>query len=164
MQGQFRVSREGAKEFLDQLGVHRADSLAGELHIPGEVGAAGNIHGGFGERFVHRDQRLAKATDAAFVAERLGDGLAEDDADILDRVVAVDMQIAARLDGEIEQAMAGEGGEHVVEEAHAGFDGRLAAAIKREGEADVGLGGAAGECHGAAGLPDLGLIHLGGGI
>ena len=45
---------------------------------------------------------------------------AEHDADILGGVVEVDVQVALGADREVEQAVAGEGGQHVVEEADAG--------------------------------------------
>ncbi len=43
------------------------------------------------------------ARDAAPVAERLGDSLADGDAGILDRVVIVDMKIALGLDVHVDE-------------------------------------------------------------
>ena len=51
-----------------------------------------------GQRLVHRQMHVGIAGDAAHVAERLLDGLAERDADILGGVVVVDMQVARGLD------------------------------------------------------------------
>ena len=48
------------------------------------------------ERFVHRHHEVAGAVDALAVAERLGHRLAERDAEILDGVVLVDVEIAGR--------------------------------------------------------------------
>jgi hypothetical protein len=64
-----------------------------------DVGAAGHVDHGLDERLVERHGRVAEARDAGLVAERLGDRLAEDDRDVLDGVVGVDVDVAARLDG-----------------------------------------------------------------
>src|SRR3712207_6851782 len=45
------------------------------------------------------------------------------DGDVLDRVVGVDVQVAVGLHGEVDAAVLGQRGEHVVVEAHAGADG-----------------------------------------
>jgi hypothetical protein len=46
--------------------------------------------------------------------------LAERDADVLDGVVGVDVQVALRLDVEVEHAVARHLVEHVLEKRHAG--------------------------------------------
>ena len=76
---------------------------------------------------------VAVAADPGAVAERLVERLAERDADVLDRVVGAGLEVAGRLDLEAEPAVAGEQLEHVVEEADAGRDARLAAVeVERE--------------------------------
>ena len=69
--------------------------------------------------------------------------LAEHDADILGGVMEVDVQVALGAHGQVEQAVAGEGGEHVVEEADAGGDVRLPRPVEIQGQGDVGFGGPA---------------------
>ena len=135
------VHGEGAEELLEQLGVHLADLGALEGHVPGQERAAGDVHRGLGQRLVHRHQGVAEAADAALVAQRLGEGLAEHDADILGGVVEVDVQVALRLHGQVEQAVAGERGQHVVEEADAGGNVRPSRPVERQGQADVGFRG-----------------------
>ena len=93
---------------------------AGKLDLPDEVRPAGEVEGGADQRLVHRQQAGAVAADAALVAERLGQGPAEGDADVLDGVVVVDVQVAGGADVEVDQRVAGELVEHVVEEADAG--------------------------------------------
>ena len=63
-----RVHGEGAEEFLEQFGVHLADLGAVEVHVPGEEGAAGDVHRSLGQRLVHRDDGVAEAPDASLVA------------------------------------------------------------------------------------------------
>ena len=62
--------------------------------------------------------------------KRLGHRLADGDAAVLGGVVGIDVQIAFGLDVEIDQRMARQLLEHVVEEADAGLDG-IAAARRR---------------------------------
>ena len=81
------------------------------------------------KRLVERAGGLAEAADAGLVAERLAQRLAEGEADVLDGVVLVDLEVAARPHGQVEEAVAGEALQHVVEERHAGVDGRLAGAV-----------------------------------
>ena len=68
------------------------------------------------ERLVHRHHEVAGAVDAAAVAERLRHRLAERDAEILDGVVLVDVEIAGRLHRQVEPAVRREQLQHVVEE------------------------------------------------
>ena len=65
----------------------------------------------------------------------------EADRHVLDRVVRVHVQIARRLNGQIEQAVVGEEGQHVVKEADAGGHFRPAPAVERQGQVDVGFAG-----------------------
>ena len=74
--------------------------------------------------------RVGVARDAALVAQGLGDRLAERDADVLDRVVVVDVQVALGPDREVEEAVAGHLVEHMVEEAHARADVAQARAVE----------------------------------
>ena len=62
---------------------------------------------------------IGVAGDALHVAERLTDRLAQRDAHILHRVVEIDVQIAFRLNLQVDEGMARDLVEHVVEKAHA---------------------------------------------
>src|SRR5699024_8533612 len=84
----------------------------------------------------------------AFVAPSGHQCLAERDADILDRVMGVDMQVAAGLYIEIDQAVAGDLFEHVIEKADAG--GAVKAALAVEINADCYVGFACLPCNGCA--------------
>jgi hypothetical protein len=75
---------------------------------------------------------VAVAAQALLVAERLGKRLAERDADVFDGVVGIDVQVALGFDFEVDQAVAGDLVEHVVEEGHAGGKAALTGAIEIE--------------------------------
>src|SRR5206468_3450542 len=93
----------------------------------------------------------AIAADAGLVAERLTQRLAEADADVLDGVMGVHVQVALGLDVEIDEAVARQQVEHVVEEADAGGELGIAGAVQVEAKRDLGLGGVACDLSGAWG-------------
>ena len=94
---------------------------------------ARNVDRDAGQRLVHRQMHVGVAGDALHVAERLLDRLAERDADILGGVVVVDVQVALGLDRHVDQGMARQLVEHVVEKADAGRDRGLAGAVEIDG-------------------------------
>ena len=61
--------------------------------------------------------------------------LAQRDADVFHRVVAVDVQVALGVDVEVDQAVAGDLVEHVVEEADAGRQLGRAGAVEVDADA-----------------------------
>jgi hypothetical protein len=69
--------------------------------------------------------------------------LADADADILDGVVPVDVQIAFCLDAQVEHAVACDLVQHVVEEADAGGEFGNAATVEIEDNADLRFQGVA---------------------
>ena len=73
---------------------------------------------------------MAVALDAGAVAERLRDRLADDIAGVLGRVVEIDVQIALRLQRDVDQAVLRELLEHVVEKPDAGRDLGRAGAVE----------------------------------
>src|SRR6185295_6073070 len=88
--------------------------------------------------------------DALLVAHRLRHRLAEGDAHVLDRVVAVDVEVALGVDLEVDQRVAGD----VVEEADAGRQRRVAAAVEVDPDADLRLLRVAADVGGAVHVAD----------
>lgn len=70
------------------------------------------------------------AYQSFFVAYRLGNGLPQGDADVLDSMVRVNMQIAFRIDFQVDQSVTRDLVQHVVEKRHAGIEFRHASAIE----------------------------------
>jgi hypothetical protein len=67
--------------------------------------------------------------------------LPQDKANILDRMVLVNLEIAARRNLKIESAMTGEQLEHVIEKVDAGGNLVASAPVQVQADVDVGLGG-----------------------
>ena len=108
-----------------------------------QPGPAGEVDDDARQRLVERHIGVTVAAQAGLVADRLGHRLAERDADVFHRVVAVDVQVALGVDLEVDQSVARDLVEHVVEEADAGGQLRRAAAVEIDAHADLRLLGVA---------------------
>ena len=76
-------------------------------------------------------------------AERLAQCLAHRQPGVLDGVVLVDVQVALAVNIQVDQAVAGDLVEHVLQEGHADGEARLAGAIEIDGDLDLGFQGVA---------------------
>src|SRR5690606_20915473 len=94
-----------------------------------------------GERLVERDVRVPEAGDAALVPEGDLERLTQADRDVLDGVVRVDVRVAGRLDGEVDQGVLAQGGEHVVVEGHGRGDVRAPGSVEVDLDEHRRLGG-----------------------
>jgi hypothetical protein len=83
---------------------------------------------------------LAVATDPTLVANRLCQSLTEGNAYVLNRVVIVDVQVALARDSHIDQCVACQLVEHVVEKPDAGLIVILAGTIEIDLDGNVGFG------------------------
>ena len=88
------VSGQGLKELAHQLSVEGADPLGREFGPEDEERPARHVERDARQGLVHRQEAVGVAGQAALVAERLGKRLADGDADVLDRVVIVDVAVA----------------------------------------------------------------------
>jgi hypothetical protein len=88
-------------------------------------------------------RRPPVAGDAGAVAQRLAEALAEHEPDVLDGVVAVDLDVAARRDRQVEQAVAGHGVEHVGQERDRRVELPETRAVDAQLDGDLGLLGVA---------------------
>ncbi len=87
---------------------------------------------------------MAVAANSLFVAERLGQCLSNGDADVFDRVMGINVQIALRLDVQVDHPVPGHLLEHVVKERHTGGKPVLSAAIKIQANRNPGFQGVSG--------------------
>ena len=121
------VHGKRAEEFAAHAGVEPADALLREYRVEHQIGPPANVHRRRGERFIHRQKKAAVARNAALITERLTKGPAQHDARILNRVVAIHLQVAFNGHLKPEAAVHGEGLQHVVKKADARIDCNVAA-------------------------------------
>lgn len=82
----------------------------GELHHElrfadvDEVRPPGQVDRRMRQRLVHRDERITEAPDALLVTQRLPERAAQHDGGVLDGVVALDVDVTAGGDGQVELA------------------------------------------------------------
>ena len=115
-----RADGEALEEVVHQLGLQVADQPHLHLQVDDGVRPSAEIDRGDRQRLVHRHDEVAGAVDAAAIAERRRHRLAERDAEVLDGVVLIDVEVAAGVDLEVEGAVPREQLEHVIEKADAG--------------------------------------------
>jgi len=86
--------RHRFEKVRDVFGGEFADEVADERHVDCRVWAATEIDDDLRERFVHGDGSICEARDAAAIAERLVERLAENEPNILEQVVGVAIDVA----------------------------------------------------------------------
>ena len=121
---------ETLEELVHQIHVEVADASPGILDPVLETGPAGEVDHHPGQGLVQRDVSVTVTGDALLVAQRVREGLAEDDTDVLHRVVGVDVQITPGLHFDIEQPVARHLVEHVFEKGQSGLEAPLAGAVE----------------------------------
>src|SRR5262245_14789489 len=141
-----RTRREAIEKVVYEFGLQVANLWRLHLQVHDGVRASTQIDGGDGERLVHWHHEVAGAIDALPVAERFQQRVAERDADIFNGVVLIDVEIALRLQREIEAAVPREQLQHVIEEADAGADGVASLAVNGQPPFDPRLRGSPIEC------------------
>src|SRR5262245_61618612 len=115
----FAMLRERMPEMLGQFDREGPDSVARVPDFVNQVRPSRKVDDGARQRLVHRRVSRAVTRDPLFIAQSLGERLSNTDRRIFDRMVVVNLQIAFTLDFEIEQPMAREQVEHMVEKRDA---------------------------------------------
>ncbi len=107
---------ERLEKILEEVGIERPAEAPPEVRLELEIGTPAEVDGHDGQRLVHRIDEKPGAVDPRPVAEGEAEDPAEDQAAVLDEVVLVDPGVAAGGEAQVEQAVPGEGLEHVIEE------------------------------------------------
>ena len=139
MQGYLGVIGESLKKFMRKIDIELPDKGAGEVNMEFHARASRKIDDDPGQRLIQRHVGVAVAPQTLFVTHGLGDGLAQGNSDVLDRMMSVDMQIAPGVHFQVDHAMARNLVQHVVEERHPGGQAGLACSIQINGDADLGF-------------------------
>src|SRR4030095_6991119 len=111
---------------LEKVMNQLALQISHEAHLHAEVHdgvrPSAQIDGCHAEPLVPRHYAVPRAGDALAATERARHGFAERDADILDGVVLVDVEISLGADSKVEGAVSRHQLQHVIQKADAGGD------------------------------------------
>src|SRR6516165_8761129 len=130
-------------EVLHQLGWKVSNPFLRHRYFVRQVRAAADIHHRRAQGFVQRHRGLTKAADSRAIAQRLLKGAAQHNAHVFDRMMLVDVQVAVGFNLEVEEPMASEAFEHVVEKRNPGRDLAVAGAVDFERNLNLRLAGLA---------------------
>ena len=139
MQGHAGVIDQPLKKLTHQINLECANHCTHEVHLENQPGAPGQIDHHTRERLIKRHVGMPVTAQPGFIAKRFGQRLPERNADIFDRMVRIDMQIALRLDLQINHSVLGHLIEHVIEEWHPRGELSLPGAVKIDANRDLGL-------------------------
>src|SRR5688572_21358128 len=118
MHGETGVQHERAEELRSQKHIVVTQHLPlGDVDLVREIRTPGYIHDATHQRLVQRYYRIRIASYAGTVAQRLFQRLAQHDAGVLHSVVSIDMKISPGLDRQIDERVARERLEHVIEKS-----------------------------------------------
>src|SRR5262245_51465910 len=92
------------------------------MHVVDEVGSPRKIDYCTRQRLVHRNISSPVANDTLFVSQGVREGHAQTDGSVFDRMMIVDLEIAFAGYFKIEQAMAREEFEHMIEKRYIRID------------------------------------------
>ena len=123
---------QAVEKLGDEIDVKLPDDRTGKFAMELKPGTTGEIDDNTRQGFVERHVAMAVTSQAFFVAPGLGQRLAKGDADIFNRVVCIDMQVANGLNVQIDQTMTSDLIQHVIEKRDAGGKFSLPGAIKVE--------------------------------
>ncbi len=132
---------DGPPKFFGQLRGKGSECFQWHIGSPDQKRSAAQINSGGCQRLIHGKSAFTKATDARFIAQGRDQRLPEADPDIFHGVVSIDVRIAGTGHTEIEETVAGNVREHVVEEADTRRNRTLPGTIEVEHELDRRFGG-----------------------
>ena len=133
------LSTDSLPEISDQLAVECADLGCLKCDVPDPESATAQVDGGGYQSFVHGKNGVTVPPDARAVAEHLIDGLTQADADVLGRMMRINVQIAGAGNREIHQRMPGEEFQHVVQKSDTGGNPGEALSIQGEPQSNISL-------------------------
>lgn len=154
MQRHQRVVDQALKKLVRQIDVESADHRALEIDEKAESRPPGEIEHHPRQRFVERHVSVAVTTQSFFVAQRLRQRLPDRNANVFDRMMRIDMQIAVGAHLKVDQSMAGDLVEHMIEKRNAGRKLSLTGTVKIQTNRNLGFERISGNF----GLPHEGTI------
>jgi hypothetical protein len=129
--------REAQEKVLGQFRLKISHFRSGNFSIANAMWPPAEIDRGDCQSFIHWHDEVSSAQDAALRSERFRDCFAEGDSGVFNGVMLIHVEIAFRLDFQIEGTVPRDQFEHVVQEAYAGANLCLPAAIEVKAQTNI---------------------------
>src|SRR5262245_33766976 len=137
MQRDARIHGKSMEPLAHEVGVELTDLVPGETNLEHQDRSSRYVDDHARQGLIHGHVHAGVTGNSLHVAKRLLHRLSERDADVLGRVVLVDMQVAVGFDLDADARMAGKQVEHMVEETDARRSVGYAGAIEVHAHLDV---------------------------
>lgn len=141
MQGYSGMIDKTAEKFQQQVDVKITDPCPWEINSIPDPRTPGEIYHDPGKRLIQRNIGMTIAYDPLFVANGSGEGLAQGNAHILDRVMRIDLQITVGLHLYINLAVPRNLIQHMFQKRDPGFKRALALPVQVHGNGNTGFQG-----------------------
>ena len=129
------------EKFPDQVDIKGANRRPRKLNAKNQPRTTGKINDNTRQGLIKRHIGMAVAAQPFFVAQRFAQRLTEGNADILDRMMRIDMQITFGLNLKINQPMASHLLKHVIKKRNPRREPALTGPIKVQANPDLGFKG-----------------------
>ena len=130
---------ETLEKLTHQIDVKLANPRPREIKVETQARAPGEIYHHPRKRLIKRHVGVAIAAQPFLVAQCFGDSLPERDPHIFNCVMRIDMQITLRLNLQVDQPMAGDLVQHVVQKRHAGRQPGDTSTVQIDSDRDLRL-------------------------
>ena len=130
VQGHISVIHKALKKFNEKIDIKLAYLCAGERHVKLHTRATTAVQDHPRQRLVQGNIGMPITHDAFFIANRLAEGLPQCDADVLHRVVRIDVQITLGHDIQIHLPVARDLIQHMLEKRQPRIERALTGTIK----------------------------------
>lgn len=153
---------ETLEELADQVHIELSNHCTGKFDAIDQTRTSRKIDHDPRKGLIKRHVGMAVAAQALLVTHCLGQCLPQGNADVLDSVMPVDVQIAPRLDFNVHHAVAGNLIQHVIKKTDTGRQNRLARTIEVQANGNLGFKGIAGNFglpHGAVEAGSVDGVH-----
>lgn len=127
---------KGLEKMLHEIGGELADGGGAPGGLEDRVRPSADVQGHKAQCLVHRYVGMADAVDPLTVAQCLVKRLAQYNGGVFNGMVTVNVQVAGGFDGEIKEAMNGNGREHMVQKPNTRTNFILPCSIEIQGNAN----------------------------
>lgn len=137
-----RVEGKGPEKLLDEGEVELVADVGDALRsIEPEEGPTAHVERDADKCFIHGKMPRAISVNTPFFSKGGAKGLSKHDADILHRVVIINLDVALGRDFQVTTTVFSEKRQHVIEERNPGFETNFPLTIEIKRETDLGFGG-----------------------